>query len=90
MDTGGTRYFIEKNVAAGAVMFGSTNVLNGQQWISAFESALQSGEAEWWDPETKGFRKEKLTLFRYDPQTTLVLSKQGLADAQKRYPKLKW
>jgi hypothetical protein len=89
MEAGGIQYLIEKKVATGDVMFGPTNILNGQQWIEAFEEALQNGEAEWWDPDTKGFHKEKLSLIRYDPKTTLVMSKKAVAEYQKRYPKLK-
>jgi hypothetical protein len=90
MEVGGTQYLIEKNVAAGSVEFGSTNTLNGQQWITAFEDALKNGVSEWWDPEKKGIRRESLVLIRYDSRTTLVFSKKLAAEYQKRYPGLKW
>jgi hypothetical protein len=89
MDVGGTQYLIEKNVAGGSVNFGPTNVLNGQQWITSFENALQTAVPEWWDPQTKDFRKENLVLRRYDRRTVLVLSKQASAEYQKQYPDLK-
>jgi hypothetical protein len=89
LEVGGTEYFIEKSVAAGSVNFGSTKVLNGAQWIAAFESALQNDRPEWWDAEKKGFRKENLVLLRYNKRTVLVLSPATAKEYQNRYSSLK-
>ena len=73
MEMSDVRYLIDKNVAAGSVNFGHTNTLNGTQWIAAFESALQTGQPEWYVSESNQFRKENLVLIRYDSKTVLVL-----------------
>ena len=41
MEVSGWHYLIDKEVAAGSVNFGRTNVMNGQEWVEAFENALQ-------------------------------------------------
>jgi hypothetical protein len=89
MDVGGTQYFIEKKVAAGSVNFGSTNVLNGAQWIAAFEDALQNEKVEWWDSDLKGFRKENLVLLRHGRKTTLVLTAETANQYEQRHSDLK-
>ena len=89
MTIGGTEYLIEKGVSAGSVMFGPTNVLNGEQWIKAFEAALQTAEPEWHDFRRKEFRKENLVLLRHNKRTVLVLSKETAEEFQRRYPRLK-
>lgn len=88
MDVGGTEYLIEKNVAGGSVNFGSPVVLNGAQWIAAFERALQNDQPQWWDSEKKGFRKENLVFLRYSRRITLVLSPETAKEYQLRYPRL--
>ena len=83
MEISGWQYLIETNVASGSVDFGHTNVLNGEQWVSAFENALQTGMPQWLDPKTKKFRKENLVLIRFPEQkTVLVLSKDKAAKYQ--------
>ncbi len=81
----GNRYLIDKNAAAGSVQFGSTNTLNGEQWVAAFEKALQSDAAQWWDPSAKGFVKGPLVLIRYPEfQTVLVAPRERAAELQRR------
>jgi len=89
MEVGGTQYFIEKNVAGGTLVFGSTNVLNGALWIDAVEFALQANKPEWWDPGKNGFRRENLVLLRHDSRTVLVLTEALAKDFVIRYPALK-
>jgi hypothetical protein len=89
MDVGGTQYLIEKKVAAGSVNFGSTNALNGAQWIAAFEDALQKEKVEWWDSDLKGFRKENLVLLRHGRKTTLVLTAETAKQYEQRHSNLK-
>ncbi len=89
MEIGGRQYYIEKNVAAGAVVFGFSNVLSGGQWINAFEAALQKDKPEWWDPRINGFRRENLVLLRSGRRVTLVLSEATAREFEQKYPELK-
>lgn len=88
MQVTGAQYFIEKHVAAASVNFGSTNALNGGQWVAAFEKALQTDEPEWWDPAIQGFEHQNLVLLRYHGNVTLVLPRKAVSEYQKRYPGL--
>ena len=69
-------------MAAGGVMFGTTNTLNGAQWVKAFTEALQTGQPEWWDSQTKKFRKENLVLVTNGPRMVLVLPREMLGEFQ--------
>lgn len=71
----GKRYYILKDVAAGSVDFGHTNVLNGSQWVAAFENELQHGKVEWYDFTTKEFRHENLALIPHGNRTIIVVPK---------------
>ncbi len=82
MEVGGVRYVIAKDVAAGSVMFGPTNTLNGAQWVKAFTEALQTGQPEWWDSHAQKFRKENLVLLTNDARTVLVLPKDMAGEFQ--------
>jgi RNA polymerase sigma factor (sigma-70 family) len=83
MQLSGWRYLIDKDVAAGSVKFGNPTVLNGEEWLTAFENALQTGTPEWWDAKKKGFRRENLVLIRYPEQkTVLVLPNDKAAQYQ--------
>jgi hypothetical protein len=76
MDVTGVCFLIERNVASGSVTFRNTNSLNGAQWVRAFKNALQTEEAEWWDPRMKAFRHGPLVLITNDARTVLVVSKE--------------
>jgi len=80
----GVRYVIAKDVAAGTVMFGHTNTLTGKQWVLAFTEALQHGQPEFRDSQTKTFRRENLVLLTNSPRTVLVLPKSMVAGFQKQ------
>jgi hypothetical protein len=80
MKVSGTRYVVAKDVAAGTVMFGPTNTLNGAQWVNAFTEALQTGQPEWWDSQTKKFRKENLVLLTNGPRMVLVLPRDMVGE----------
>lgn len=75
MQLSGWRYLIDKDVAAGTVQFGGfAKPLNGEEWLAAFENALQTNTPEWWDYKTKKFHRENLVLIRYpDQKIVLVL-----------------
>jgi len=80
MEVAGTRYLIAKDVAGGTVMFGPTNTLNGAQWVKAFTEALQTAQPEWWDSQTKKFRKENLVLLTNGPRMVLVLPRDMVGE----------
>jgi len=80
----GVRYVIARDVAAGGVVFGHTNVLNGAQFVAAFTEALQTGKPGWWDQKTGKYRKENLVLLTNDPRTVLVLPQEMVAEFRPR------
>ena len=82
-DVSGIQFFIDRNVAAGSVEFGSTNVLNGPQWMSAFTNALQSGVVEWWDPKKGGFRHDNPVFVSVGPRALLILPKERVTSYQR-------
>ncbi|MDB6058667.1 MAG: hypothetical protein JWO95_2511 [Verrucomicrobiales bacterium] len=73
MEVSGWRYLIDKEIAGGSVKFGPDKVMNGAEWVAAFESALQTNTPEWWDPTRKKFRNENLVLIRYPKQKTVLV-----------------
>jgi RNA polymerase sigma factor (sigma-70 family) len=72
MEVSGWRYLIDNGVSAGSVEFGCPRAYNGQEWVAAFENALQTNRPEWWAANKKGFRKENLVLIRF-PKEKVVL-----------------
>jgi len=69
----GTRYLMPLGVTVSSVQFGNTNTLNGPQWVAAFEKELQTGDVQYWDPQTKRTRPEHFTLLRFPAQKTVVV-----------------
>ena len=84
MEATGIRYVIAKDVAPGTVQFGHTNTLNGAQWAAAFTDALRTGQPEWWEPQTKGVRKENLVLLTNGARTVLVLPEEMAREFQRK------
>ena len=83
MELSGWRYLVDKEVSAGSVKFGNSKVLNGEEWLTAFENALQTNKPEWWDAKLKRQRQENLVLIRYPKQKiVLVLPKDKAAKYQ--------
>jgi hypothetical protein len=83
MEVSGWRYLMDKEVAAGSVKFGCPKVYNGEEWVAAFESALQTNKPEWWVAKKNGFRRENLVLIRFPKEkTVLVLPKEKAAKYQ--------
>jgi hypothetical protein len=72
MEVSGWRYLIDNGVSAGSVEFGCPRAYNGQEWVAAFENALQTNRPEWWAANKKGFRKENPVLIRF-PKEKVVL-----------------
>jgi hypothetical protein len=86
-DISGVRYVIPKDVAAGRVQFGTTNVLTGPQWVQAFTEALQHGQPGWWDSKAKTSISENLVLVTNDIRTVLVLPRSWVREFQSRSAK---
>ena len=79
MEMSGWRYLMDKEVSAGSVNFGCIQSLNGEEWIAAFENALQTNTPEWWDTKKKGFRRENLVLIRDHARKTVLVLPQDKA-----------
>jgi hypothetical protein len=84
MEVNGVQYLIAREVAGGTVQFGHTNVLNGAQWVASFAAALTNGQPEWWDANTKQFRKENLVLVTNGPRTVMVVPHTMVRDVQQQ------
>ena len=83
-EVNGVRYVIPRNVAAGSVQFGHTNVLTGPQWVQAFTEALQHGQPQWWDSQAKRSVSENLVLVTNDARTVMVLPKSMVREFKPR------
>ena len=75
---------IPKEVAAGSVQFGHTNVLSGPQWVRAFTEALEHGRPQWWDPQAKKMINENLVLVTNDARTVMVLPQAMVGEFQRK------
>ena len=74
---------MDPDVAAGSVKFGCPKVMNGEEWVAAFENALQTNGPEWWQAGKKGSRRENLVLIRFPKdKVVLVLPKDKAAKYQ--------
>ena len=83
MQVTGTRYLIAYEAAAGSVQFGHSNILNGAQWVAAFEAALQTNQPECFNFQTKRTGRENLLLIRERSGVVKVIPTSRLADYQK-------
>jgi len=83
MEITGTQYLIAVEIAGG-VRFGHTNVLNGAQWVAAFENAVQNSQSVLcYDYATKHNFEDTLLLIREKPGIVKVVPRTKLADYQK-------
>jgi len=85
MEVSGTRYYLDKDLAAGTVNFGHQKDLSGAEWVAAFEKALETGKPQWWEMKNKRMRarQENLVLIRFPEQkAVLVLTKAKAAKYQ--------
>ena len=73
-----------KRLGAAFVEFGSTNALNGAQWVAAFERAIETSDGVLCTDLAKGqgFR-DKLLLIRETPRVVKVVPRSRLAEYQK-------
>jgi hypothetical protein len=83
MEVTGTRYLMAYEASAGSVQFGHSNVLNGAQWVAAFEAALQTNQPGCFDYSAKSPRPENLLLIREKPGVVKVIPPSRLAEYQK-------
>ena len=79
MQASGVRYLMSREVSVGIVKFGTTNALNGRQWIPAFENALETASPGWWDASARKWQSENLALIRYPAQHTVLVLTQSQA-----------
>jgi len=82
MQVTGTQYFVAVEIA-GAVEFGSTNVLNGAQWVAAFEHAIETSPVLCYDYEKKRNFEDTLLLIREKGGLVKVVPRSKLADYEK-------
>jgi hypothetical protein len=83
MEVTGTRYLIAVEVG-GAVEFGSTNALNGAQWVEAFEHAIETSDpVVCYDYVKKRNFQDTLLLIRERPRVVEVVPRSKLAEYQK-------
>jgi hypothetical protein len=83
MEVSGTQYLIAVEIA-GSVEFGSTNALNGSQWVAAFEHAIETSErVVCYDYAKKRNFQDTLLLIRERPGLVKVVPRSKLAEYQK-------
>jgi hypothetical protein len=84
MQVTGTRYLIGLDIAGGAVEFGSTNTLNGAQWVAAAEHAIEKSDSVMcWDYAAKRSFQDSPLLIREGPGIIKVAPRSRLAEYQR-------
>ena len=84
MEVSGTRYLIGVDICGAAIAFGSTNALNGTQWVAAAERAIeQSDSVVCYDYRTRHAFKDRPLLIREGPGLIKVIPRSKLAEYQK-------
>src|SRR2546428_12330079 len=82
MEVAGTQYFIAVEIG-GAVEFGSTNALNGVQWVAAFEHAIEtSSPVVCYDYAKKRSFQDTLLLIRETHRVVKIVPRTKLAEYQ--------
>ncbi len=83
MEVAGTQYFIAVEIA-GAVEFGTTNSLNGAQWVAAFEHAIEASDAVvCFDHAKKRNFQDTLLVIHERPGVVKIVPRSRLAEYQK-------
>ena len=83
MEITGTQYLIAVEVA-GAVEFGNTNILNGSQWVAAFEHASgASDSAICYDFAKQRNFQDTLLVIREGPGLVKIVPRTKVAEYQK-------
>ena len=84
MEVSGTHYLVAVEIAGGGVQFGSTNVLNGAQWVAAFEHALETNSSVLcYDYAKKRNFEDSLLLIREGRGLVKVVPRSKLAEYRK-------
>lgn len=79
-DYSGMCYLIPKELIAGTLSFGTTNTMNGPQFISAIEDTVSRSNVTWLDASNIS-RTEPLALLRFpEAKTVVALPKSDVAD----------
>lgn len=82
MEGTGTQYFIAVEIA-GAVEFGTTNSLNGAQWVAGFEHALEASDAVvCFDYAKKRNFQDTLLVIHERPGVVKIVPRTKLAEYQ--------
>jgi hypothetical protein len=83
MEVTGTHYYVAVEIAGG-VQFGNSSVLNGAQWVAAFENSIEtSGPVICYDFAGKANFQDTLVLIRERPGVVKIIPKTKLADYRK-------
>ena len=83
MEITGTQYLIAVEVA-GAVEFGNTNILNGSQWVAAFEHAIGASDpVVCYDFAKKRNFQDTLLVIRERPGVVKIVPRTKLSEYQK-------
>jgi hypothetical protein len=83
MEVTGTHYYVAVEVAGG-IEFGHTNVLNGAQWVAAFERAIEASDSViCYDFASKRNFQDRLLVIHERPGVVKVVPRTRLADYQK-------
>jgi hypothetical protein len=83
MEISGTQYLIAVEIA-GAVEFGSTNTLNGAQWMAACEHAIEaSNPVVCYDYAKRRNFQDTLLVIRERPGVVMIVPRTKLIDYQK-------
>jgi hypothetical protein len=83
MEVTGTQYFIAVEIA-GTVEFGHTNRLNGAQWVTAFEHAIEaSGPVVCYDYARKRNFQDRMLIIRERPGVVKIVPCTKLAEYRK-------
>jgi len=86
METSGTRYLLDKDLAGATLQFGYNRTPNGKDFVVSVEGALQTGPpVEWWElPLARKLRRENLVLIKVPGKNeVLVLTKEKAARYQR-------
>jgi hypothetical protein len=73
------QFFIDKQIAAGSVIFGYTNQLSAPAWTDGLTNAIISGTVEWWDQSQKAFRHDNPLFIPISDKVVLVIPTNRLA-----------
>ncbi len=84
MEVSGKQYLMAVEIGGGTIEFGTTNTLNGAQWVAAFEHALEtSGPVFCYDYGKKRNFQDTLVVLRETSGVVKVVPRSKVAEYQK-------